>query len=318
MSGVGKNASAISVRVPATSANLGPGFDCLGLALDVYNTFTLHLNRPFRIDVVGESADGLPRTRENVVVTSIYRVLSEAGVVETDVPSFSLSLDNEIPVSSGLGSSASAIVGGLVLANGLLELYSPDRVLSEERLLELATELEGHPDNVAPALLGGGVLAFHDKVGLRTTTIPIPESLRFVAATPNFSLATEEARKVLPQHYARREVVENMAQCARLMLALAKPDLDLLRGGLTDAVHEPYRKPLVPGAHEVERAAMEMGAYAVTLSGAGPSLLAWCRPDVAVAVADEMTLAWLSVGIPCKTLVLQATTRATKPVYGGA
>ena len=299
----------LSVRVPATSANLGPGFDCLGLALQLYNSFTIALDRPFAIHVTGESADSLPKTADNVVMRSLRGALAAAGVALDDLPSFALHLDNQIPVSSGLGSSASAIVGGLVLANGLLARFVPKSVLTRERLLELATEMEGHPDNVAPALCGGGVLAFHDRAGLRTTAVPIPDNLRFVAATPDFALSTEMARRVLPDAYRRADAIENVAQCARLMLALAKPDLDLLRGGIVDTFHEPYRKRLVPGADEVERAAIAAGAYAVTLSGAGPTLLAWCKPEVATAVADEMTLAWRNVGIPCRALVL-------KPVYG--
>lgn len=305
----------ISVRVPATSANLGPGFDCLGMALDVHNTFKLSMHQPFAIEVAGESAERLPRTADNVVVKAMYRVFREVGLNPSEMPSFALHIENQIPVSSGLGSSASAIVGGVILGNAMVQLVMPSRALHRDRLLSIATDIEGHPDNVAPALLGGGVLAFHDRAGLRTTPVPIPPNLRFVAATPNFALSTEMARSVLPVHYARNHVVENVAQCARLMLALTKPDLDLLRGGLVDHLHEPYRRPLVPGADEVTVAAMEAGAYAVTLSGAGPTLLAWCRPDCAVAVADEMTLAWLAAGTPCRALVLRPTLRETTPDF---
>ncbi|MBF8377030.1 homoserine kinase [Alicyclobacillus mali] len=299
----------VTVRVPATTANLGPGFDCLGMALQLYNTFTLRLGQPFAVRVSGEAAEILPKTEDNAVIRAMDRLFAEAGVHRGALPPFALEVDNQIPVSSGLGSSASAIVAGLVLGNALLEEYAPDRKLGRDRLLRLATELEGHPDNVAPALLGGGVLAFHDRAGLRTAEVPIPPNLRFVAATPEFALPTELARRVLPKAYPRDEAVENVAQCARLLLALLKPDLDLLRGGMLDYFHEPYRKPLVPGADEVERAAMAAGAYAVTLSGAGPTLLAWCKPDLALRVADEMTLAWRNAGTPCRALVV-------RPVHG--
>lgn len=301
----------LTVRVPATSANLGPGFDCLGLALDLFNAFTLVLDDPFRIEVTGESAERLPRGEENVVVQAIRRVLQDAGLAAQSLPAFSLHLDNQIPVSSGLGSSASAIVGGLVLGNALVREVAPHKELPLDRILAIATEIEGHPDNVAPALFGGGVLAFHDKAGLRTTPVPIPRELRFVAATPDFALSTEQARKVLPATYPRAEVVENIAQCARLMLALSTNDLDLLRGGLVDYLHEPYRRPLVPGAREVASAAVEAGAFAVTISGAGPTLLAWSTAEHAITVADEMTLAWLNAGVPCRTLVLEPALCAT-------
>lgn len=306
---------AISVRVPATSANLGPGFDCLGMALDLHNTFKLFMHQPFAIEVAGESAERLPKTTDNVIVKAMHRVFRNVGIEPSQMPSFALHVENQIPVSSGLGSSASAIVGGVVLGNSMVQLVRPELALHRDKLLAIATEIEGHPDNVAPALLGGGVLAFYDRAGLRTTPIPIPQDIRFVAATPNFALSTDMARRVLPTHYKRSDVVENVAQCARLMLALTKPDLDLLRGGLIDHLHEPYRRPLVPGADEVVTAAMEAGAYAVTLSGAGPTLLAWCRPDHAVTIADEMTLAWLTAGTPCRALVLRPTLRETVPDF---
>lgn len=293
------------VEVPATTANLGPGFDCLGLALQLHNTFEVRLNSPFAIEVTGESADSLPKSDDNVVIRSMRTAIETAGRALSDFPSFALHLDNQIPVSSGLGSSASAIVGGLLLGNALVEHFYPGASLTRECILDLATDIEGHPDNVAPALMGGAVLAFHDKVGLRTTSIPIPSDLRFVAATPDFALSTEMARGVLPKDYPRSDVIENVSQCARLILALTKPDLDLLRGGLVDKIHEPYRKPLVAGADEVEHAAMTTGAFAVTLSGAGPTLLAWCKSDTATRVADEMTLAWRNYGISCRALVLQ-------------
>ncbi|MFD1677535.1 homoserine kinase [Alicyclobacillus fodiniaquatilis] len=294
----------LSVRVPATSANLGPGFDCMGLALELFNEFSLELERPFGVTVSGEWDERLPIGEQNVVVQAMVRLFAEAGVALDDLPAFALHLDNQIPISSGLGSSASAIVGGLLLANALLSTYRPNAALSQQEVLALAVAIEGHPDNVAPALLGGGTLVFHDKAGPRTVSFPIPDALCFVAATPDFALSTEEARKVLPAVYERAQVVENVAQCARLMLALTMADLDLLRGGLTDHLHEPYRLPLVPGAKDVVRAAVETGAFAVTLSGAGPTLLAWCRQDHAVQIADEMTLAWRNAGTPCRSLVL--------------
>ncbi|GEO25663.1 homoserine kinase [Alicyclobacillus acidoterrestris] len=295
----------IEVRVPATSANLGPGFDCLGLALDLFNTFRMTIGAPFAIEVTGESSERLPRGEENAVVQAMRCVFEDAEMPLDALPTFSLHLDNQIPVSSGLGSSASAIVGGIVLGNAVIQQVAPSRVRSLARLLELATEMEGHPDNVAPALFGGCILVFRDKIGLRTTPVPIPEGLRFVAATPDFALSTEEARKVLPAMYPRAEVIDNVAQCARLMLALSTDNLDLLRGGLVDHLHEPYRRPLVPGAQEVAAAAVDAGALAVTISGAGPTLLAWCQAESAVTIADEMTLAWLNAGIPCRALSLR-------------
>lgn len=286
----------------------------MGLALDIHNEFRLTLHRPFAIDVSGESAEQLPRTRKNVVVQAMQKVFDEIGFKDSNIPEFALQLENQIPVSSGLGSSASAIVGGLVLGNELVRILSPRSALSRDMLLKLATRMEGHPDNVAPALMGGGVLAFHDKAGLRTVPFPIPNELRFVAATPDFALSTEHARQVLPVVYPRQEVIENVAQSARLMLALTSGNLNLLQGGITDYLHEPYRKALVPGADEVAGAALSAGALCVTLSGAGPTLLAWCKAEVAAKIADEMTLAWRSLGTSCRALVLPVKNSVTEAV----
>lgn len=295
---------AITVRVPATSANLGPGFDCMGLALDLYNTFTLHLDQPFAIDVTGEAAEQLPRNKNNFVVQAMEHVFDEVSLNRAILPEFSLELDNQIPVSSGLGSSATAIVAGLLLGNEVVRHVAPASALSRDELLQIATRMEGHPDNVAPALNGGGILAFHGGEGLRMVSIPIPSRLRFVAITPDFELSTDFARKALPDTYPRHEVIENVAQSARVMLALSQDNLDLLRGGIIDYVHEPYRKKWVPGADAVVEAGLLAGALAVTMSGAGPSLLAWCTIDKADIIASEMTSAWKRVGTNSRSFLL--------------
>lgn len=302
----------ITVRVPATSANLGPGFDCMGLALDLYNTFTIRLGQSFAIDVTGEAANQLPRTRDNFVVQSMERVFDEVAIDRVIIPDYALVLDNQIPVSSGLGSSASAIVAGLMLGNELVRHVAPDAALSRAALLDIATDIEGHPDNVAPALMGGGVLAFHNRAGLQTVGFPIPTRLRFVAVTPDFELSTDLARQALPASYSRRDVIENVAQSARVMLALSQNDLDMLQGGILDYVHEPYRKPLIPGADRVVDAALKAGALAVTISGAGPSLLAWCTDDTATQVGDEMASAWKGVGIQARPFVLSVQRHPTE------
>lgn len=304
----------LSVRVPATSANLGPGFDCMGLALQLFNQFELTTGHPFALELEGESASLLPTDRSNVVVETMDRLFDTVG--STKAPrAWQLKMVNRIPVGSGLGSSAAAIVGGLLLANELLALFDPDRALTAQGLLQLATAIEGHPDNVTPALQGGACLSCPDGNAMHTFAIPIPTSLHFVVAVPYFALYTEESRKVVPQQLARADVVFNVAQAARLTLALTSGNLSILRHGFGDKLHEPYREPLIIGYAEVKKAALRAGALAVTLSGAGPSMLGWCDEEhVAWQVADQMTLAWREHGIPCRAEVYQAQPTPTQVI----
>ncbi|MBX6352616.1 MAG: homoserine kinase [Thermoflavifilum sp.] len=300
-----------TVRVPATSANLGPGFDCMGIALALFNEMTLRPGRPFALHISGESASLLPRDRKNAVVQAMEYLWERCG--SERVPrEFELHLHNRIPVAAGLGSSASAIVGGLLLANAVVAHYDPVRALRQADVLALAVELEGHPDNVAPALLGGAILTCQDDHGLHTFSIPVPDHLCFVVAVPYFTLRTEESRTVVPTQVSRADAIHNIAQASRLTLALVTGNLDLLRGGFGDKLHEPYRLSLIPGYHEVKRAASRAGAITTTLSGAGPSMLAWCDTEtVAWQVADQMTLTWREHGVPCRTEVHRVCRRET-------
>jgi len=299
------------VKVPATSANLGPGFDCLGIALGLFNEMTLTSNRAFQVEITGEACDLLPTDRTNTVVQAIDVLLDEVDA--TKVPrDFHLLLKNSIPVGSGLGSSASAIVGGLLLGSALIKHYEPSKEPAKRRLLELASALEGHPDNVSPALYGGASLTWQEEGELRYIPVPTPAALSFVVATPYFALPTEMSRQVVPLQVSRADAVYNIAQASRLMIALCTGQLHLLRGGYGDRLHEPYRQRLIPGFQDVARAAIRKGALATTLSGAGPSLLAWCDDErIAWTVADEMTIVWREHGIPCRTDVFAVWQAAT-------
>ncbi|MBX5436473.1 MAG: homoserine kinase [Alicyclobacillaceae bacterium] len=311
--GVGGRADepVLRVRVPATSANLGPGFDCMGVALELFNEMSVEVGSPFAVDIAGESAHLLPTDRSNAVVRAMDALLERVG--SRRVPSdWRLRLVNRIPVGAGLGSSASAIVGGLLLANALVEHFDRERALSRRELLEMAIAMEGHPDNVTPALQGGACLSCPDERGVRTVHLPVPDHLRFVVAVPYFTLYTEDSRRVVPDVVSRADAVYNIAQAARLTLALSTGDLSLLRGGFGDKLHEPYRQKLIPGYEEVRRAAIRAGAIAITLSGAGPSVLAWCDEEGAAwQVADQMTLTWREHGIPCRTEVYRACRQET-------
>lgn len=301
-----------TVRVPATSANLGPGFDCMGIALNLFNEMSVETNQPFSIKIEGESAELLPTNEENVVVQTMFKVFDHVGA--TRVPrDFNLHLVNHIPIASGLGSSATAIVGGILLANAMLEHFEPERAMSNHEQLLFATDMEGHPDNVTAAFRGGACLSCMDEHGLQTFTLPIPDNLFFVVAIPYFMLPTEEARNILPKQVSREDAIYNISQAGRLVLALSSGQLELLKVGFGDRLHEPYRRPLIPGFSDIHKAATKAGALTTTLSGAGPSILAWCDSEAAAwGVADEITLTWQEYNVPCRAEIYQACLSETQ------
>ena len=289
----------VTVQVPATTANIGPGFDCLGAALKLYNRFTFTpQTRALTMTASGVNADRVGLDTDNMAYTSFVKLFEHLG---KPVPGVNIALHMEIPLARGLGSSATAIVGGLVGANHLA-----GNPLSLAEISELATEIEGHPDNVVPALCGGcrlsatGVdrswevseLSWHPRV--------VP-----VVAIPTFELSTQEARQVLPLTYDRSSVVFNMAHLGLLMQGLATANPDWLKAGLQDHIHQPFRQSLISHYDEVRLAALAAGAHGLVISGAGPTLLALSTPEAAEAVRSAMALAWETVGISAQTRVLE-------------
>ncbi|MEB3198304.1 MAG: homoserine kinase [Candidatus Sericytochromatia bacterium] len=274
----------MNVRVPATSANLGPGFDVLGLALPLYND--LHLSHAEREHVVhtGPWASALSVESDHLSLQAARRV---AALVGRALPPMRWDVTVRIPPARGLGSSSAAIVGGLVAANLLF-----DTPLSTSQLLMLATDMEGHPDNVAPALHGGVTAAFKD--GADTWCLPlataVPGSL--VVAIPDFSLSTAEARQVLPVSVDRQAAIANLAAVTALTSVILTGNVSWWGRALKDQLHQPYRLPLIPGGTEVLEAAREAGAWGAVISGAGPTLLAVCPPDRAATIAAAMRDTW--------------------------
>ncbi|HIE51544.1 MAG TPA: homoserine kinase [Armatimonadetes bacterium] len=282
----------VTVTVPATTANLGPGFDSLGLALGLYNRLEAEFRAEpgWHLEIVGAGADTLPRDETNIVVEAMQRVFERGGNPPSGVR---LRLTNEIPLARGLGSSAAARVAGLAAANALAQAN-----LSEAELLRLAAELEGHPDNVVPAVCGGfTVTAMAGSQPLYVRFDP-PSGLRAVIAVPDFELPTAQARAALPETYSRADAVHNLSRTALVVAALASERLDLLRAAMEDRIHQPYRLPLIPGAEEVLAVALEAGALGVALSGAGPTLLALTAENAA-AIAQAMQSTWAQHGIQC-------------------
>jgi homoserine kinase len=288
---------AVSYRVPATSANLGPGFDCLGVAVSLYNTFTL---TPSDQDAVPTLSDGSANLAWQAV-EHLYRHLDRPR------PALSLSQGIAIPLSRGLGSSASAVVGGLACANAIAG--SP---LSPDELLGLATAMEGHPDNVAPALFGGCVLSVGDPP--RCARLPWPADWQLVLAIPDFPLSTAAARAALPAEIPLKDGAFTAARAALFVAAAHQGRADWLGEALQDRLHQPYRRRLVRGYDEVESAALTTGAHGLTLSGAGPTLAAWTAPALAAKVGEAMAKAWSTLGVYAEIVIADIDARGATAV----
>jgi homoserine kinase len=247
------------VRVPASSANLGPGYDAMAAALSLPLELEVAESDEFSVDAGGLD---VPSDRDNLAVRA-FETLHPA-----DGHSFRIS--SEIPLARGLGSSAAAIVAGLAAADHLYEL-----ALSPGELLERAAELEGHPDNVAAAILGGFVICGQDGGKPSAARFDPPEGLEAVAVIPSEEMSTEAARKAMPEQVALSDAVSNVASAALLVLGLQQADLNLVARGLRDRLHQPHRRELYPRSMELVEEVGELGALGATISGAGPTVLIW-------------------------------------------
>lgn len=285
----------ITVRVPATIANLGPAFDALGLAVSLYNTVELAEAPAPSVEVHGEGEGQLPRDAQNLVHRAAAAVAARHGRAAT----FHVRCRNDIPLGRGLGSSAAAIVAGVVGANALL-----NHPLDENGLVSLAAQLEGHPDNVAPALLGGAVVCTRDGARVRFVRLLPAWEAAVVVAVPSFTVATADARALLPRQVPFSDAAANVGRTAALVASLVTGRTDLLAWAMEDALHQPYRRALVPGLDEVTRAARQAGAFGAALAGSGPSIVALAAPDRADAVGAAMVRAFHQAGTDGRALVL--------------
>lgn len=286
----------MKIRVPATSANLGPGFDTLGMALELYNTVEMEF-RPsgLTIEVEGLGKGTIPTDERNIIYQSAQKVFQLAN---RPVNGLYMKLTNAIPLSRGLGSSAAAIVGGIVAANQLCE-----GMLDLQTLLQIATDMEGHPDNVVPAMLGGFTIAGLEQGKVRYVRLDPLTSLKAVVAVPEFTLATHKSRGVLPSHISLQDAVFNVSRTAFLVAALGLGHISLLGMAMDDRLHQPYRCSLVPGMEDVWQAAKQAGALSAALSGAGPSLLAFATTS-AEEIGQAMQQAFREHGICSDILIL--------------
>lgn len=251
----------VSFSVPASTANLGPGFDSFGCALEIYNHYTFELSDHLEIH-------GCPPAHsdeKNLSVVAFKAALKYMGKPYTGVK---ITVDAGIPFSSGLGSSAATIVAG---AKGANALYG--NPLSKEELLEICNAIEGHPDNVAPAIYGGMTVSILEDGKPICVQYPVHPDLRFVVMTPNFPLPTKESRRVLPAAVSRQDAIYNLSHAGLLPKALELGDERLIRLAMQDRLHEPFRRPLITDLPLVEKAVKELGAISFCISGAGPTCL---------------------------------------------
>ncbi len=309
----------ILVKVPATTANLGPGFDALGLALDLWNEAEFTLPKGggagWAVEISGEGAGVLPIDASNLVAWSAQRLFKR---VDKAAPAgLHIRCTNRIPLGSGLGSSAAAVVAGLVGANALL-----GEPLDTPGLLRLAAEIEGHPDNAAAALMGGLTVvitggnasgnasgeAGGDELVARKIQIP---PLTALVVVPEVSLSTHAARAALPGAVALSDAVFNLGHTALVVEALRTGDLELLGSAMQDRLHQQYRLELIPGAEAALSAAIQAGAAAAALSGAGPGVVAFGKERLGV-VRQAMLAAFQAAGLPARAWTLAVTSQGAQ------
>ncbi len=285
------------VHIPSTTANLGPGFDCLGLALDLWNTVTFSfIDAPFPIAIEGEGKGLLPEDNTNLVFQSANQLANAHGKLLPE--KLHISCRNNIPVASGLGSSASAVIGGLVGAKNILNID-----ISDYELLQIAAQIEGHVDNAAACLLGGLVLVRSENGTLHIAHREI-QPITAVVAIPDYSFSTKTAREVLPDKIRLEDAVFNISRTVELVQIFQKGNYESLKETMSDKLHQVYRLPLLPGAEHAMQAALNTGAYGTCLSGAGPSVIAFSTQKLAQAVGNAMRSAYQQTSVSARIFTL--------------
>ena len=296
----------VAVLTPATSANLGPGFDTLGLALQLYNRFDVEIveGDPWtpRIEVQGVLGDKLSRGPDNLFFQAFALLFQRK---QADLPAVKIRMSIAIPPGCGLGSSATAVVGGLVVANELLRIKGLG--VPKEELLAPAVESEAgnHPDNVAPALLGGLVATTTVDGEIRAVKTRFPDALKAIIFTPSFPMDTVTGRKLLPAEYSRDDVTFNTGRVALFLTALQTGRYELIGEAMQDRLHQPYRQALFPAMPDIIQAALDAGAYGASLSGGGSSLIALASSNFQ-AILRAMRETARSAGVDGSGMILHA------------
>lgn len=303
----------VSYRVPATTANLGPGFDCLGLALPIYNIITIeetvmpstgievNVMKDFENAELIEELDSIPNDKDNIVYKAVEILYNLVG---QDPSEIKINIKSSIPIAKGLGSSASVIVGGLMAANDLL-----GNPADEAALLSIATEAEGHPDNVVPAILGGLVMSsMEDDGSVIYRRLDWPEDWHITVCIPDFELATNISRSVLPEKVPMEDAKFNARRLAMLIHAIDTVDAKLMKSALEDRLHQPYREKLVPGFKEIKEALKhEENVLGTVISGAGPSIVIFSQKNNIEKIYQTVKEIWDNMNVHCdiRTLTVE-------------
>ena len=294
----------IKIKVPASTSNLGPGFDTLSLALDWYNEFTFKVTKE-GLKITQLNSNKLPEDSTNLVYKCFCEVFKK---LKKTPPGIELDINCQIPLAAGLGSSASAVVSGVLAANTLL-----DNALTKSEILSLATKLEGHPDNCAAAIYGGLTVSVSQDEKVYESQFPWPKELVVIVVVPDFELPTRISRELLPPKVTYGDATFNVSRTAYLLSSLLNKDWEGLKIGFQDRLHHPFRKDLVPGMEEVLSEGLKKGACGATLSGAGPALVAFVNDkNKAEQIGKSMTEKWNEFKVKSTYKVLNVASDGVK------
>ena len=298
----------VTAKVPATTANLGPGFDSFGMALPIYNEITIEETvmpgTGIEISVIADNQEDLnimmiPTDNTNIVYKAVELLYNSIGQTPSELK---ITIKSDIPIAKGLGSSASVIVGGLMAANELL-----GRPADEAALLSIATEVEGHPDNVTPAIVGGIVISSQEEDGrVVYRKLNWPQDWNIMVCVPDYELATDIARSVIPKEIPLKDAIFNLKRSAMFVQAVSTADEELMKLALTDKLHQPYRMKLVPGLNEIiNNLKHEEDVLGCVLSGAGPAILVITKGNSQEQIKDIIKNTWLDLNVKSDIQVLK-------------
>lgn len=297
----------VTVKVPATTANFGPGFDCIGMALPIYNYVTVEETvlpgSGIEINIINEKDEfatmSIPTDENNIAFKAIELLYNSIGLSASELK---ITIKTQIPIAKGLGSSASVIVGGLIAANELL-----GRPADISALLSIATEVEGHPDNITPAIVGGFVLASLEEDGsIVYRKLNWPEKWNVMICIPDYELATDISRSVIPKEIPIKDVSFNLRRIAMLIEAINTKDSELMKLALQDRLHQPYRMKLVPGLNDIiDNLKNEQNVLGCVLSGAGPSIVIISENNNVEKIKDIVNKTWHNLNVKTEILTLK-------------